>query len=123
MYFSAAASSENDHGSMNLDSNTASGALDDPVESGRHPGNGRMLDPPLDVGDPAAGVALVPGAVELLGGGPELHDEVAGQVLGLGLAPFLAPQPNQSRLVAAHDDPGVRAADVMTLLFYNAGFR
>jgi hypothetical protein len=30
--------------------------------------------------------------VELLGGGPELHDEVAGQVLRLGLAPFLVPE-------------------------------
>ena len=91
MYFSAAASSENDQGSMNLASNTASVALHDAVEGRRHPRNGRMLDPALDVGDPPAGVALVPGAVELLGRGPELHDEVAGQVLRLGLAPLLPP--------------------------------
>src|SRR6516165_3113730 len=39
IYFSAAASSENDHGSMNLASNTASTPLDDPVEGGGHPGN------------------------------------------------------------------------------------
>ena len=87
------------------------GPLHDPVEGRRHPGNGRVLDPALDVGDPPAGIALVPGAVELLGRGPELHDEVAGQVLRLGLAPFLAPEADQGRLVAAHDDPGVRAAD------------
>jgi hypothetical protein len=37
-----------------------------------------MLEVALDVCDAPAGVALVPGAVELLGGGPELDDEVAG---------------------------------------------
>ena len=42
---------------------------------------------------------------------PELHDEVAGEVLGLRLAALLAPEPDQGRLIAAHDDPGVRAAD------------
>jgi hypothetical protein len=50
-----------------------------------------VLDPTLDIGDAAAGVALVPGAVEVLRRGPKLHDEVAGQVLRVGLAPFLAP--------------------------------
>src|SRR5262249_21950941 len=48
---------------------------------------------------------------ELLGGGPKLHDEVAGNVLRLNLAPLLAPKADQSRLVAAHDNPGVGAAD------------
>ena len=86
-------------------------ALDDPVEGRRHPGNGRMLDPPLDVCDAVAGIAFVPGAVELLGGGPELHDEVAGQVLRLGLASLLPPKPNQGGFVVSHDDPGVGAAD------------
>ena len=42
---------------------------------------------------------------------PELHDEVAGQVLRLGLAPLLAPEADQGGFIAAHDDPGVRAAD------------
>ena len=42
---------------------------------------------------------------------PKLHDEVAGQVLRLGLAALLAPKPDQGGLIAAHDDPGVRAAD------------
>ena len=72
-------------------------AFHDAVEGGRHPGNGRMLDPALNVPDAPAGVALVPGAVELLGGGPELHDEVAGQVLRLGLAALLAPKPDKGR--------------------------
>ena len=42
---------------------------------------------------------------------PELDDQVAGQVLRLDLAALLPPQPQQGRLVVAHDDPGVRAAD------------
>ena len=56
-------------------------------------------------------IALVPGAIEVLGGGPELDDEVAGQVLRLGLAAFLAPEADQGGLIVAHDDPGVRAAN------------
>ena len=55
-----------------------------------------MPDPALHVADLPAGVALVPRAVELLGRPPELDDEVAGQVLGLGLAAFLAPKLNQA---------------------------
>ena len=70
-----------------------------------------MPDPALHVADLPAGVALVPRAIELLRSPPELHDEVAGQVLGLGFAPFLALQLNQGGLVAAHDDPGVRTAN------------
>ena len=70
-----------------------------------------MLDPALDVGDAPAGIALVPGAVELLGRAAELHNEVAGQVLRLGFAAFLAPKADQGGFIAAHDDPGVRAAD------------
>ena len=71
----------------------------------------RVLDPALDVTDQLAGVALVPGAVEGLGCGSELHDEVPRQILWLGLAAFLAPEANQGGFIAAHDDPGVGAAD------------
>jgi hypothetical protein len=46
----------------------------------------------LDMGDSAAGIALVPGSVEVFGGGAQLHGEVARQVLRLGLASFLAPE-------------------------------
>jgi hypothetical protein len=56
-----------------------------------------MLDLALDVGNAPAGIALVPGAVELLGGGPKLHDEVAGQVLWVGLAPLLLPEADLAR--------------------------
>jgi hypothetical protein len=65
----------------------------------------------VDIDDTPASVALVPGTVELLSGGPELHNEVAGQVLRLGLASLLAPKAHQGGFVTAHDDSGVRAAD------------
>src|SRR5215831_11256898 len=42
-------------------------ALHDSVEGGHHPRNRRMPDPALHVADLPAGVALVPGAIELLG--------------------------------------------------------
>ena len=64
--------------------------------------------------DPSSGVALEPGAVEVLGGGPELHNEVAREVLRLCLAPFFLPKPDQGGFVAPHDDPGVGAADEET---------
>src|SRR5690349_19829415 len=70
-----------------------------------------MPDPALWVPDLPAGVALVPGAVELLGCSPELHDEVAGEVLWLGLSSLLAPQADQGGFIAAHNDAGVGAAD------------
>jgi hypothetical protein len=41
--------------------------LDDSVEGGHHPRDCRMPDPALHVADPSAGVALIPGAIELLG--------------------------------------------------------
>ena len=61
--------------------------------------------------DRASGVALVPGPVERLGGDAELDDEIVRQVFGFDLAALFLPQPDQRRLVWAHDDPGVRAAD------------
>src|SRR5262249_8458248 len=91
-------------------------ALHDSIEGGHHPRNCRMPDPALHVADRPAGVALIPGAIELLGRSPELHDEVAGQVLRLGLAPFFAPEPDQGGFIVAHDDPSVRAAEEETAL-------
>jgi hypothetical protein len=66
-----------------------------------------MPDPALHVADFPAGVALIPGAIELLGRSPELHNEVAGEVLWLGLAPLFAPKLNQCGLVVPHDDAGI----------------
>jgi hypothetical protein len=75
-----------------------------------------MPDAPLHVADLPPGVALIPGAIEFLGCSPELHDEVAGEILRLGLAPFFAPEPDQGGFIVAHDHSCVRAADEETAL-------
>jgi hypothetical protein len=61
-----------------------------------------MPDSALDVGDALTSIALVPVPVEFLGRGPQLYNEVAGQVLRLGLASFLA---RQRRTSAASSFP------------------
>jgi hypothetical protein len=66
---------------------------------------------PLDIGDDLPGIGLVPAAVQLLGGQAELNGEVARKVLWRDLSSFLAPKPQQSRFVTAHNDPGIRATD------------
>jgi len=68
-------------------------------------------NPPLNVSDCVSGIGLVPAPIEVLGGHPQLDDQVAGEVLGLAFAPFFAPQTEQGRLVRAHYDPGVRASN------------
>jgi hypothetical protein len=75
-----------------------------------------MFDSPLDVCDPPAGIALVPSAVEVLGYGAELHDEVSGEVFRPGFAPLLAPEADKGGLIASHDDPGVGAPDEGTAI-------
>ena len=90
MYFSAAALREGPR-QHELGLEHRLGALHDSVKGGHHPRNCRVPDPALDLADPPAGVALIPGAIELLGRCPKLHDEVAGQVLWLGFTPFLPP--------------------------------
>ena len=99
MYFSAAASSENDQGSMNLASNTAPVASTRPSSVAAIQRSGGMPDLPLDVRDDLTGIGLVPAPVELLGDQAELDDEVAGQVLWLDLAALFPPQPQQGGLV------------------------
>ena len=120
MCFSAAASSENDHGSMNLASNTAPLPATMPSRVAAIHRKHRMPQPMLDAFDCLPGIAFVPMAVEGLGHKAELDDEVAGQVLRLGLAPFLAPQADQGGFIAAHDDPGVGAADEASPVPMNA---
>jgi hypothetical protein len=70
-----------------------------------------MSEPALNIGDHLAGIGLVPSPIKILRYHPELHYEIAGEVLGLDLAAFLAPQPKQRFLICAHNGPGVRAAD------------
>jgi hypothetical protein len=85
--------------------------LDDPIEGSRHPGERSMLYPALDVPHPPARIALVPGSVEVLGGGPQLHDEVAREVFWIDLATLLLPQADQSFFISPHDDSSVRSAN------------
>ena len=87
------------------------GWFDHPVKRCRHPLDHGMLHPPLDVLDGVAGVSLVPVPIEVLGHGPELDDEVAGEVLRVDLPPLFPPKADQGIFVGAHDDAGVRASD------------
>src|SRR6516162_3756698 len=57
------------------------------------------------------GVGLVPAPIEVLGRYPELNHQIAGQVFRLDLAALLAPEVDQSGLIATHDDPRVRTAN------------
>jgi hypothetical protein len=111
MYFSAAPSSENDHGKHELGLVDRPGPRHDAIEGGRHKPDDRVLDPALDVRDGVAGIAFVPLPIEVLGHQAELDDEVARQVLGPDLAAFLLPQADQGLLVLPHDDAGVGAPD------------
>ena len=80
MCFSAAASSENDHGSMNLASNTAPvpSTMPSSVAAIQRSTGWRTQ---LDI-DHLPGRALVPLPVQVFGREPELDDEIARQVLG-----------------------------------------
>jgi hypothetical protein len=46
-----------------------------------------------------------------LGCPAKLDDEITGEVLRFDFTAFLLPEPDQGGFIAAHDDPGVRAAD------------
>jgi hypothetical protein len=71
--------------------------------------------PPLDVLDRMPGVALVPGPVQVLGAAAELDDEVLAQVFWFGFTPLLTPEPDEARLIVAHDDAGVGAYERATI--------
>ena len=86
MYFSAAASSENDQGNMNLASKTAPVPSTMPSSVASHPWNCASASRAAGHREWWPRVALIPGAVELFGDVSELHDKIAGQVLR---APFL----------------------------------
>src|SRR5262249_11367402 len=77
----------------------------------RHPADHRVLDPSLHLRNDVPGIALEPMPIEGLGHKTKLNDEIVGEVLRLGLATFLAPQPQQGSLVAPHNYPRVGAAD------------
>src|ERR1700730_17278979 len=86
-------------------------ARDDAIKGRPHPPEHRMPEAMLDALDGLTGIALVPMTVESFCCGTKLNDEVAGEVLRLSLAAFLAPQPQQGSLVAPHNYPGIGTAD------------
>ena len=69
--------------------------------------------PPLDVFDRLSGISLKPLPIEALGHDAELDNEVTRQVVRFDLTALLLPKMEQSGLVVAHDDPGIRAANEM----------
>ncbi len=71
----------------------------------------------------ASGISLVPMPVKVLGRHPELNDEVAGEVLGLGFAALLLPKAEQRIFIIAHDDAGVRTADKVPAISGIPSFR
>jgi hypothetical protein len=77
-------------------------------------------DSALDAGDRKAGIAFVPGAVEVFGGQAKPDDEVSREVLRPDLAALLLPQANQRFLVPAHDDAGVGAANKVAAFILTA---
>jgi hypothetical protein len=73
--------------------------------------------------DHLPGRALVPLPVQVFSREPQLDDEITGQVLRLGLAPFFSPEAEQSGLIAAHDDPDVRASNEVAAINGMPSFR
>src|ERR1700722_3371368 len=92
MCFSAAPSSENDHGSMNLASNTTPLPATITVKRRPHPLQHRVTEPMLNAFNDLPSLALIAVPVEGFGREAELDDEVAGKVLRLRLAALLAPK-------------------------------
>jgi hypothetical protein len=90
MYFSAAASSENDQGIMNFASNTASVPSTMPSRVAAIQGMAECLTQRWTF--PTRRPALRSYQEEFLGRPARLDNEIAGQVLRLGLAALLAPE-------------------------------
>jgi hypothetical protein len=85
--------------------------IHEPVEGSRQIPVHRMLNPALNVGDDAPRVALIPSPVDRFGGDAELDDKIVAEIVRLDFAALFLPQPDQGRLVWAHNHPSVRAAD------------
>jgi hypothetical protein len=109
MCFSAAASSENDHGSMYLASKTAPVSLTKP--SSVAPIQGMVLWTAWrwmsEIRWPES--CSYQRRFEVLGHQPELDDQDAREVDRRRFSPFFLPKTMERLFVLAHDDPGVRA--------------
>ena len=94
-----------------------------PIEGGSHPLDHRMVYPPLNVLERVSGIALVPMPVEMLGHDPELDNEIAGEILGLGFTALLAPEADKGIFIFAHDDASIRTADKILAISGIPSFR
>src|SRR5262249_6056823 len=107
IYFWAAASSENDQGSMNLDSKTA------PVPStrpSRVAARNRMAGCSTRRWTAVTTWPVLrsyQSRFRPLSHDAKLHNQIAREVLRLGLASLLLPQAQEGGFVSAHDDAGV----------------
>jgi len=91
MHLSAAPSSENDQGSMNLAANTAPVLSTPPVQGGGHPPQRGVPGVPLHVRDHLTDVWGIPTPIKPFSDHAELNNEVPREVLRLGLAVYLPP--------------------------------
>jgi hypothetical protein len=64
----------------------------------------------LDIDYPMTAIGLEPMPIQVLGDLSKLDDEIARQILWLGLTALLTPELKQSSVIIPHDDPGVAAA-------------
>ena len=70
-----------------------------------------VADMLLDVGHMLAGCGLEPFSVQPFSRVSELNDQIARQILRLGLTSFFVPKPDQRSFVNAHNDPSVGPAN------------
>ena len=70
-----------------------------------------MPDLLLHVPDGLPRIGLVPAPVEVLGHGPKLDNQVAGEVLRFDFTTLLTPKAKEGRLSLSHNGAGVRPAD------------
>jgi len=80
-----------------------------------------MPDPALTVGGGSSGITFVPAPVQRLGCEAELDDQVVAEVRRLDFAALFLSEPDQRRLVRAHDYPGVGAAEEVATVWLPPG--
>ena len=114
--FSAAPSSENDQGSMNLASNTAPLLSTRPsrVAAIQRSAGCKILA--LDIGDDLTVLASYQRRLSSSVATPSWTMRLPDRSSGSTSPRFLPPEPQQGGLVIAQDDPGIRAADKVSAL-------
>src|SRR3984885_16116874 len=93
--------------------------VDKPVQGRRQVPMDRVPSPALNVRYGPPSIALVPRPVQRLGGDAQLDDKVVAQILWLGPPRLFLPEPDQPRLVGAHDDSRLRAAEELPAVWFS----